>query len=295
MGDTKPCLKLNLELKGLRLGSVIDRYYKLINDNRKLTLLGLKQTTITYDNNQQVWILNVPDSNVTGISRSTHAFSILGKHNWAIIGDKGYNVGESFDKELKISGCKKGNFTCNNGQCVRMDQRCNQLPDCRDKSDERNCKILVLEDGYSKEVPPVNSSDPVDVSVSVDLLRIVDITEEDYSIEIQFEITLVWKEMRATYQNLKKRDSLNSLSEKDIHSLWLPKVIYENTDQKETTRLGDRNWEWETRVLVRREQQKGTMRGPESVDETEIFEGSENSLVMNQTYTTASLKCQNGN
>ena len=78
---------------------------------------------------------------------------------------------------------------------------------------------------------------------------------------------MVWREKRATYHILKERSSLNALSDKDINTLWLPKVIYENTDQKELTRLGD-NWEWETRVVVRREQEKGTMSGPESVDET---------------------------
>ena len=121
-------------------------------------------------------------------------------------------------------------------------------------------------------------------SVSIDLLRIVDIDEEDYSIEIQFEITMVWKEKRATYQNLKDRDSLNTLTQKDIGTLWLPKVIYENTDQKETTRLGS-GWEWETRVVVRKEEGQGLMSGSESLDETKIFSGFENSLVMNQTYT----------
>ena len=115
-------------------------------------------------------------------------------------------------------------------------------------------------------------------------MKLGDIDEEDYSIEIQFEITLMWKEKRATYQNLKKRDSLNTLTMKDIETLWLPEVIYENTDQKETTRLGS-NWEWETRIVVRRDQEKGKMSGPESVDETELFSGFENSLIMNQTYT----------
>ena len=60
---------------------------------------------------------------------------------------------------------------------MRLDQRCNQLPDCRDKSDEKNCKILLLEDGYNKKVPPILSSDPVDVSVSIDILKVVDITK----------------------------------------------------------------------------------------------------------------------
>ena len=68
--------------------------------------------------------------------------------------------------------------------------------------------------------------------------------------------------------------------------MWLPEVVYENTDQKETTRLGEYGkGEWKTKVIVRKEVKNGTMSGLESVDETEIFSGSENSLVMNQTYT----------
>ena len=103
-----------------------------------------------------------------------------------------------------MSGCQENEFTCNDGQCVSMDQVCNQLPNCRDKSDERNCKILVLEDGYNKNVPPIptKAHDKVNISVSIDLLKLVDIDEDDYSIEIQFKINLQWKENRATYHNL---------------------------------------------------------------------------------------------
>ena len=36
---------------------------------------------------------------------------------------------------------------------------------------------------------------------------------------------------------------------------------------------------------MRREQAKGRMSGPESIDETKMLSGFENSLVMNQTYT----------
>ena len=69
----------------------------------------------------------------------------------------------------------------------------------------------------------------------------------------------------------------------DIETLWLPNVIYENTDQKETTRLGS-NWEWKTSVIIKREG-NSTLSGLDTVDETEIFEGHENSLIMSQTYT----------
>ena len=79
---------------------------------------------------------------------------------------------------------------------------------------------------------------------------------------------------------------MNALTEENVQMLWLPKLIYENTDQKETTRLGD-IWEWETLVVVDREtDEKQIMRsGLDVVDETEVFNGAENSLIMSQTYT----------
>ena len=79
---------------------------------------------------------------------------------------------------------------------------------------------------------------------------------------------------------------MNALTEENVQMLWLPKLIYENTDQKETTRQGD-TWEWDTLVVVNREtDEKQIMRsGLDVVDETEVFNGAENSLIMSQTYT----------
>ena len=93
----------------------------------------------------------------------------------------------------------------------------------------------------------------------------------------------MWRENRVSYHNLKDRDTLNALSEEDYEKLWLPEVIYENTDQKESTRLGTA-WEWKTRVIVKREGNL-TRSGLETVDETEFFRGNENRLVMSQVYT----------
>ena len=60
-------------------------------------------------------------------------------------------------------------------------------------------------------------------------------------------------------------------------------VIYENTDQQETTRLG-MAWEWSTNVNVMRKGKLARARPEESLDEVEMFEGSENPLVMRQVY-----------
>ena len=152
----------------------------------------------------------------------------------------------------------------------------------------RDCQVMNLEEGYNKIIPPMTSVDgkkgPVEVFISIDVLKIVDIDEEDNSIEIQLEITLKWTENRATYYNLKQDPVLNALPQKDISKLWLPEVIYENTDQKESTRLGDGNWEWKTTVVIRKEG-NFTRSGLETVDEMEIFKGGENNLSLRQTYT----------
>ena len=125
---------------------------------------------------------------------------------------------------------------------------------------------------------------PVPVRVSLTLLKVVDIKEVDYSIELQIQINIQWKEIRATYHNLKPETYLNALSLEEITSLWLPLVVYTNTDQHETTRLGDGNWEWSTYVSVKRDG-NFTRSGYDMVDETELFKGNENTLIMTQSYT----------
>ena len=276
-----------VRLRGLCSRSAVrDTLFQPINnvtDFTKLTLVGLR-TSITYDQKEMTWVLNDKESNVTGAPYKSFT---LGRQNWSIKGDHGCSRGgKEYTAELKMSGCQEGNFTCNDGQCVSMSKRCNQLHDCRDESDEDNCKVLVLKVGYNKKIPPFGQDSNVNVSVSINFLRVVDIAEEDYRIENQFEMSLMWKDSRVTFQNLKLADSLNALSHEDMHKLWLPKVVYENTDQKESTRLGTTgNWEWETRIVARKEVKHGTLSGLQSIDEAEIFEGSENSLMMNQTYT----------
>ena len=171
-------------------------------------------------------------------------------------------------------------------------------PNCRDRSDEKGCKLITLKDeeGYNKNIAPIDSGPdgsiiPADVSISIVLMKVVEIEEVDHSIHLQFQISLSWRENRVKYQNLKKEVSLNSLSEEDIKTIWLPLIFYDNTDQKASTRLGEYgNGEWMTRVTVKREGNFARS-GIEEVDEAEIFEGSDNKLTMNQTYTQE-FQCQ---
>ena len=119
------------------------------------------------------------------------------------------------------------------------------MTDCRDESDENGCRVIIFKNNYNKNVPPIgkrgaadDSAAPVRVQISITLMKVVEIEEVDHSIHLQFQISLQWKEPRATYQNLKKDTTLNALSTSDKNDIWLPLVVYDNTDQKEITRLG---------------------------------------------------------
>jgi hypothetical protein len=265
-------------------------------DPQSIVFVGFVSAQISYDFDQKQWVFNDLRFGVKAKSKASQISFALGKHNWTVLNDsKNCPDGESYTKELKLTGCKEDEFTCNDGQCVRMEERCNQLPDCRDKSDERDCRILFLEEGYNKRVPPISATEdsrreltPVNVEVSLTLDKVVSMAEEEHSIELEFEIRLEWKENRATYHNLKLKQALNALSQEDIQRLWLPLVIYANTDQKEMTRLGQ-PWEWTTLVDVER-QGNFTRSELNELHEIEIFAGSENSLFMQQSYTRE-LQC----
>ena len=108
--------------------------------------------------------------------------------------------------------------------------------------------LIDLEGDYNNNIPPIgkNTSEgsqgsliPARVSISITLMKVVEIEETDHSIHLQFQISLQWRENRVSFQNLKFETSLNALSAADIDQLWLPLVIYDNTDQQESTRLGD--------------------------------------------------------
>lgn len=40
---------------------------------------------------------------------------------------------------LFVGRCFPNEFTCENGECVPAGSRCDRRPDCRDRSDERDC------------------------------------------------------------------------------------------------------------------------------------------------------------
>ncbi len=77
-----------------------------------------------------------------------------------------------------------------------------------------------------------SSSGKTPVSISVDLLSILEIMEVDGTIAIQLEASLSWRDERLTMYNLKERTDLNTLTTRERNLLWIPEVVFSNTEDK---------------------------------------------------------------
>ena len=148
------------------------------------------------DSSEQ-WVLTDAVSSVKAESSATKVSYALGKHKWTVTNDVfSCSKGQPYTTLLTLSGCNpNGEFTCNSGQCVTMEQRCNQIANCRDKSDEVDCKLLLLENNYNKKIPPIVSTggdefNPTHVAISISLLKIVSLEEVLHKIDFQFQINL---------------------------------------------------------------------------------------------------------
>ena len=134
----------------------LDRKYIALQESvlDDVMWVGIYNTRIEYDLNNYQWRMEISDWGVTAHSRAEHRSYILGKHNWTIHNDYNCNGGNTYTTELKATGCNLfGDFTCDSGQCVRMEQRCDQVSHCWDKSDEVGCQLIVLENNYNKNIP----------------------------------------------------------------------------------------------------------------------------------------------
>ena len=101
---------------------------QLASTPNDLILLGRDTSQIQYNDSSSQWILTNAVSSVTAVSDATKVSYVLGKHEWTVRNDVFLcNKGQPYTTYLKLSGCnQEGEFTCDDGQCVTMEQRCNQ-------------------------------------------------------------------------------------------------------------------------------------------------------------------------
>ena len=152
-----------IRLRGLCSDSNIDTHFTLKYSNKSILFKGLKGSEIQFSSKDTLpkWTIRTNEKTTTAVSSAPETSYALGKHNWNIANDSlKCNNGKLMVIKLKfssckvccvvfccccvlfccvaelallvtklmLSSCKEGEFTCNNGDCIKMEERCDQVP-----------------------------------------------------------------------------------------------------------------------------------------------------------------------
>ena len=110
-----------------------------------------------------------------------------------------------------------------------MKVRCNDVFDCSDRSDERVCEPLSIDnEEYRKAFPPFTGSNKTIINIRISIDDISHIDELAMTFTSEVGIFLRWRDERITFSNLAQ--SKNLLSKKWQDQIWLPSLYFANTN-----------------------------------------------------------------
>ena len=202
-------------------------YYFTLNETSQIVGYdGFKTSNLSLKNG--TW--SIQDNEAFAETLSEHP---IGRREWSYK-DNSCGIKSLVEKTLTFSRCHFGKeFTCNSGQCVDMSDRCNQMNDCDDASDEDMCDLVHIPKSYNKLHPPLTNFDeknsPVNLSTQVNIISIDDIDPLHMQVGITFETQHKWSDSRLNFENLDVK-GVNPISAETAEKLWLPSdfIIHDN-------------------------------------------------------------------
>ena len=155
----------------------------------------------------------------------------IGRQKWNLVEGKTFckhEIGNSID--LTFSQCYPGKFTCDSGQCVPLEDRCNIELNCEDDTDEYNCAGIKTGNGYAREKTPVSrNAEPSVIYMNVSLLAFPSISTKDLKFSVDFYLNLRWYDLRLDMWDLNDDFYKNGLSKEELDALWIPRLAFVNS------------------------------------------------------------------
>ena len=161
--------------------------------------------------------------------------------------------------------------------------RCNSNPGCYDLSDEFDCKIINPGKSYQSFIAPpaqpeAEADGKVVIAVSADIVSILDIDEISSIFQVQFFLHFSWFDPRLTFHNLKADTGLNALSPEEKQKIWVPNLVFANTENRLSTLVD------EDSILTITRSGNYTLPDTEDVENTHLFAGLENKITLSRFY-----------
>ena len=155
----------------------------------------------------------------------------MGRQKWDLIqGDTICNKDIGSSIQLTLSLCYPDKFTCDSGECVPLEKRCNIELNCNDQTDEKDCYGLKIENHYAKEKSPVSvTADPTIIYINVSLQAFPSISTKDNKFSTDFYLKIRWYDLRLNMWNLDHDFSKNILSKVELDAIWKPELDFVNS------------------------------------------------------------------
>jgi len=177
--------------------------------------------------------------------------------------------------------CLYNEFGCDEGGCIPLKLRCNDVKDCRENSDESDCQMFSVDANfYRKQNPPMNSSKiPTPVYVNMTINSVGSFEEIEMTFKVNFLISIMWYDNRLTFRNLKdEKEGENNLGH-DRDEIWIPRLVFSNSLVEERISNDD----FSSLEVLR--WGKATLNSPSELQKNELFDGAENPLVYTRVYS----------
>ena len=114
--------------------------------------------------------------------------------------------------------------------------------------------------------------------MSADIVSILDIDEISSIFQVQFFLHFSWFDPRLTFHNLKTDTGLNALSPEEKQKIWVPNLVFANTENRLSTLVD------EDSILTITRSGNYTLPDTEDVENTHLFAGLENKITLSRFY-----------
>ena len=131
-----------------------------------------------------------------------------------------------------------------------------------------------------KPPPPLKGEEKAEVKVRVDLLQILTLSVVEMKISTKYNLYLEWMDPRIVFYNLKDNSNLNGLVQTELEKIWIPKMIFANTQSNKFSNVDEKSIGMVT--------QKGSYT-KSSIDEKENiykYKGDTNPILVSRVYET---------